>query len=229
MTGGTGQLPLDLAHRPALGREDFLVAPANASAVDWIDRWPNWPAPALSVFGPAGCGKTHLGEVWRARSGATTIAARDLPHLDPSTAIGPGGLVVEAATDAAGEVAAERALFHLYNIARDGGRFLLLLSRDAPSRAAFRLPDLASRLRGAPSVGIAAPDDALLEAMLVKLFADRQLRPGREVVAYLLIHMERSAEAARSLVAAIDRASLAARRPVTVPLAREVLAQAAET
>jgi len=222
---GGAQLPLDLAHRPALGRDDFLVAPANAEAAAWIDRWPNWPAPALCVFGPAGCGKTHLGEVWRARSDAPSIAARDLAGGDPSALIGRGGLVVEDATDAAGMPDAERSLFHLYNIARETNAALLLLSREPPARAAFRLPDLVSRLRAAPAVGIAPPDDELLAALLVKLFADRRLRPGHEVIAYLLGHMERSAETARSLVADLDRASLAERRPVTVPLAREVLAR----
>lgn len=221
----SAQLPLDLAHRPALGRDDFLVAAANAEAVAWIDRWPDWPSPALAVFGPAGCGKTHLGEVWRARSGAPSIAAAELAASDLPGLLAPArAVVVEDAAVVAGDAAAEEALFHLHNLARDAGGHLLLLAREAPARWPLRLPDLVSRLRAAPAVGVAAPDDGLLAAMLVKMFADRQLRPGQEVVAYLLARMERSADAARRLVAAVDRASLAARRPVTVPLVREVMA-----
>ncbi len=72
------QLPLDLGFRPALGRADFLVAPCNEEAVAWLDRWPQWPGPALALAGPARSGKSHLAEVWRVRSGAVLIAARDL-------------------------------------------------------------------------------------------------------------------------------------------------------
>jgi len=219
------QLPLDLAYRPALGRDDFLVAPANAQAVAWIDRWPDWPAPALAVFGPAGCGKSHLGEVWRARNSAVAIAARDLLETGLPALLAPSrAVVVDSAADVAGNARLEEALFHLHNLPREAGGHLLLLDRAAPARWSLALPDLMSRLRAAPAVGVDAPDDRLLAAMLVKLFADRQLRPGQEVLGYLLARMERSADAARRIVAAIDRASLAARRPVTVPLAREVIA-----
>jgi len=220
------QLPLDLGHRTAMGCEDFLVAPSNADAVAWLDRWPSWPAPALTVYGPAGCGKSHLGHVWRARSQApiangATLDGADLPEL-----LGiANAVVVEDADKVAGKPAREEALFHLYNLAREQGGHLLLLSRKAPSRWRARLADLRSRIKGAPAVEVHAPDDALLAAVLVKLFADRQLRPGLEVISYLLTRMERSLDAARSVVAALDHASLAAHRRVTVPLAREVLAE----
>ncbi|HKO06210.1 MAG TPA: DNA replication protein, partial [Alphaproteobacteria bacterium] len=68
------QLTLDLGHRAAYGREDFLVAPSNAEAVLWLDRWPAWPAPALTLYGPAGCGKSHLAQVWRKHSDALELA-----------------------------------------------------------------------------------------------------------------------------------------------------------
>ena len=199
---GSGQLALDLGHRPALGREDFLVSPCNEDAVAWVDRWPDWPGPALVIHGPAGCGKTHLARVWRQRSGATEAA------------------VVEDADRPVDDV----ALFHLYNRhAEEGGHFLLT-ARTPPARWPGRLPDLVSRLTAAPTVAIGPPDDTLIAQVVVKLFADRQLAVGAEVVPYLVTHMERSFAAARRLVAAADDAALAAKRPVTVPLVRDVLA-----
>ncbi|AWK86912.1 HdaA/DnaA family protein [Azospirillum thermophilum] len=219
------QLPLDLGHRAAMGCEDFLVAPSNADAVAWLDRWPSWPAPALTVYGPAGGGKTHLGHVWRARSRAVIVDGAALDRADlPALLARANAVIVESADAVAGKPAREEALFHLYNLARESGGHLLLLSRKPPSRWRVRLADLRSRLKGAPAVAVEAPDDALLAAVLVKLFADRQLRPGLELVTYLLTRMERSLDAARVVVAALDRASLAAHRRVTVPLAREVLA-----
>ncbi len=213
-----------------MGCEDFLVAPSNADAVAWLDRWPSWPAPALTVFGPAGCGKTHLAQVWRARSHAVVTAGDALDRVDlPGLLAAANAVVVEDADAVAGKPAREEALFHLYNLAREQQGHLLLLSRKAPSRWRARLADLRSRIKGAPAVEVRPPDDALLAAVLVKLFADRQLRPGMEVVTYLLARMERSLDFARRLVAALDHASLAAHRGVTVPLAREVLSELQQT
>ncbi|MEE8272861.1 MAG: DNA replication protein, partial [Alphaproteobacteria bacterium] len=208
------QLPLDLGFRPAMGAADFMVADSNGAAVGWLDRWPDWPAPALVVHGPAGCGKSHLTQVWRARTGARALAMADLSAADLPAVLGAAG---EVAVDDAERVAGagqERALLHLYNLVNEAGGHLLLTGRAPPARWRLGLADLASRLRAAPAVAVGEPDDALLAAVLVKLFADRQLRVGDEVLRFLLLRMERSFAAARRLVAALDDHSLAASRPV---------------
>lgn len=214
------QLALDLAHRPALGREDFLVAPCNAEAVAWLDRWPDWPAPALALYGPAGCGKSHLVQVWRARSHGGELAGAALRVAGLAERIGASRAVVVEDADRGPD---ERALLHLYNMLAERRGHLLVTGRTPPARWNLGLADLRSRLMAAPAVAVAAPDEALIGALLIKLFADRQLRVGADLVSYLVMRMERSFEAARHLVAAIDRAALAAHRPVTVPLARAVL------
>ncbi len=214
------QLPLDLAHRPALGRDDFLVAPANAEAVAWLDRWPDWPAPALVLTGPAGSGKTHLAQVFAARSGAVVLLPENLAAARLPELVGRArAAIVEEAAHAP-----EAALFHLYNLLAERGGHLLLPAREPPARWGIALADLRSRLLAAPVAELQPPDDILLAAILVKLFADRQLAVGAEVLAYLVPRLERSFDAAARIVAALDRAALAAHRPVTVPLAREVLA-----
>ncbi len=222
---GTAQLPLALEPRPALAREDFLVAPSNEVAVAWIDRWPDWPGPVLALYGPPGCGKTHLCQVWRALSGAVALNAAGLVRAEPPELLGAARACVLDGAEAAlgGEAERERRLLHLYNLLRERGGHFLLTGREAPARWPCALPDLRSRLVAAQAVRLAAPDDALMEALLVKLFADRQLRVSTEVVRFVMARMERSFEAARALVAALDRASLADRRALTVPLARRVL------
>jgi len=223
--GASMQLTLDLGHRPALGREDFLVAPSNELAVAWIDRWPDWPGPALALYGPPGCGKSHLAQVWRAASDAAGIEAAALTTGELPDLLGPSvNCAVEGAEAIAGLAEAERALFHLYNLVKERGGSLLLTGRSAPARWPVELKDLRSRLAAASAVELNAPDDALIEAVLVKLFADRQVRVGGDVVRYLLPRMERSFEAARELVAAIDLAAMAQHRQVSVVLARAVLA-----
>jgi DnaA regulatory inactivator Hda len=213
------QLPLDLGFRPALGRADFLIAPCNATAVAWIDRWPLWPGPALTLWGPAGSGKTHLLEVWRARSQAARIAAEVLSSAALPQLL---GTAVDVAVDDA-ERADEEALLHLYNVIAERQGHLLLASREPPARWAIDLADLRSRLLAAPAVAIEAPDDALLAAVLVKQFGDRQLRIGEDVIAYLVPRIERSFAAVQAIVAALDEAGLAGQRAVTVKLARDVL------
>ena len=219
------QLPLALGHRPALSAEDFLVAAPNREAVAWIDRWPDWPTPALVIHGPPGCGKTHLARVFMALSGAAAVSAETLGSCEPPTLPeGQPAAVVEDIEDLIG-AGLEEPLLHLYNGLQASRRHLLVTAGRAPAHMAVALADLGSRLRAALAVGIGAPDDAVIAAVMVKLFADRQLRIGDEVIAYLLARMERSFDAARRLVAALDEASLAEHRRITVPLVRQVLAR----
>ena len=216
------QLTLDLGHRPAFGREDFLVSPCNAEAVAWLDRWPDWPAPALTVYGAPGCGKSHLAQVWRARSGASVMAREALVTASLDERVGAGMAFIVEDADCGLD---ERALLHLYNMLAERGGHLLVTSAIAPARLAIKLADLRSRLVAAPAVAVAPPDEALIGALLVKLFADRQLRVEAELIGFLLARMERSYEAACALVDRLDAAALAARRRITVPLAREVLSR----
>ncbi|MBV9523958.1 MAG: DNA replication protein [Alphaproteobacteria bacterium] len=215
----TSQFVFEFPHRPAFGEVDFLVAPSNAEAVAWIDRWPRWPAPILILWGPAGCGKTHLAHVWRARSGAPAVPAAALTRAAVPSLLGAPALAVVDDADGA----AEQPLLHLVNLIAEGRGQLLLTAAQPPARWTTRLADLRSRLVAAPLVAVQPPDDALIGAVLLKLFADRQLVVGEEVILFLLRHMERSFAAARRLVTALDQAALAAQRRITVPLARAVL------
>jgi chromosomal replication initiation ATPase DnaA len=216
----TAQLPFAFEHRAAMGNEDFLVTGCNAEAVAWLDRWPEWPAPGLVIHGPPGCGKTHLAHVWRARTGAALVAAEALATTDPVALMaGSRCCVVEDADRGVDE----RALLHLYNLAAELSGYLLITAGRPPSRWDLSLADLRSRLTAAPAVVVKAPDDALMSAVLAKLFADRQIQVGQDVIDFLLVRLERSFDAARRAVAVIDAAALAAHRRITVPLVRDQL------
>jgi chromosomal replication initiation ATPase DnaA len=213
-------MPLDLGHRAALGREDFLVAPSNQDAVAWIDLWPDWPAPGLVIFGPEACGKTHLAEVWRARSGAERRNIADIGGRDaPAILADAPALVIENADRGADE----RAFLHLFNYLTAEGGSLLLTALAPVSQWRVQLPDLRSRLAALPAVAVRPPDDALIEAVIVKQFADRQVRVAPDVIAYLVPRLERSLAAVRVVISGLDEAALAAQRPITIPLARDVL------
>jgi chromosomal replication initiation ATPase DnaA len=218
-------MPLAFDHRPALSGEDFLVAPGNAEAVAWIDRWPDWPMPALILFGAAGCGKTHLGQVFLGLSEGRTITPEQLARTEPPRLL--KGTSTCLLDDAAAflDSGLEEPLLHLYNIAEETGSRMMLTARRSPACWRVALADLRSRLNAAPAIGIEPPDDTLIAAVIVKLFSDRQLRIDGEIIDYMLVRMERSFEAARRLVAAIDARSLASHRNITVPLVRQVLSE----
>ena len=220
MTATPDQLILDLAHRPALEAEDFLISGSNRAAADIVDLWPHWPHSSVVVVAPPGAGKTHLANVWRLRSGAARLQAGTL--TESAIAGGGGALLIE---DLHAGIGDERVLFHLLNLVREHKTSMLLTSRVAPGELDVRLPDLRSRLRALPLVAISPPDEALLKAVLVKHFADRQLAVEPHVVSHIALHMERSMEAAAGIVAAIDQAAMASHRKVTRSMVTEVMAR----
>jgi chromosomal replication initiation ATPase DnaA len=217
-----GQLPLTFAHHAAFGAEDFMPAASNQAARAWLERWPEWPGPALVLHGPAGAGKSHLAAIWQKRARASAL---DRTALGATLELDPAGCYL---IDPAEPVQDELALLQLYNRLREDGGHLLLTARRPVPQWGLRLPDLASRLTAAQAVAIGAPDDGLLAALFLKLFDDRQLQVPEPVIRYLLTHMERSFAAARHLVDELDRLSLARQRPITIPLARLAAGQMAE-
>ncbi len=214
------QLPLALGFSERFGREDFLSGPSNAAALALIERWPDWPARTVALVGPEGSGKSHLAAIWAKTAGARSIASHAIAAATVPTALATGALVVEDLREGACE---EAALFHLLNLAREQGDFLLITARAPPSSWTIRLRDLASRLRALPAVTLAPPDDALLRAVMVKLFADRQLAVDEGLIGYLTTRIERSFAAARRIVAELDREALRQKRDVNRALAAELL------
>ncbi|WP_160122762.1 P-loop NTPase family protein [Rhodovarius lipocyclicus] len=196
-------LPLDLS--PSFAEADFIPDAANVAAREFLAAPESWPDHRLVLFGPAGSGKTHLAHVtaarhgWRLDQGA---ALRGLPHLPAR------GWVLEDA-DLCPEPA---ALFHALNAAREARLPLLLTGQAPPSRWPFTLPDLMSRLRATTAVGLEAPSDTLLAAMLAKHLADRQLNLAPALQQLLLLHLPRDTASLRSAVARLDEAALASGR-----------------
>lgn len=212
------QLTFDLPARPALGRENFFVAPSNALALAMIEAPDRWPQGKLLLIGPEGAGKSHLAAVWAASAGAVTLAAGSIGDPGPAAAV-----LVEDAHLLAGDPVEETRLFLLHNhlLAR-GGRLLITARRD-PRDWGLGLPDLLSRMQAAAIARLEAPDDSLLAAVMVKQFADRQVQVPPALISYLVSRIERSFSAARSIVAALDARALALGRPISRSLAVELL------
>lgn len=213
------QYVFDYPYNAALARADFVAAPANLSALAWIESWPNWPAAALALCGPEGAGKTHLAQIWRTRAEAREFPADALGNASLPGLLGESRAVLIDGADRA----AEEPLLHLYNMLTERGGHLLIVAREPPGRWNIALADLRSRLRAVPAIGVASPDGELIATLLVKLFADRRLPVSSDVVDFLSLRLERSFAAAQDAVVVLDRASMAEHRPITIPLARRVL------
>jgi len=216
------QLGFDMPSDPALSRADFLVTPANAMALDTIEDTANWPGKKLVLTGPEGAGKTHLVHIWASLTQARVVAARDLTEATvPDLSTAP--VAVEDVPDIAKDANAQTALFHLHNLVLAEGQALLMTGRGTPAHWGLELPDLISRIAGAQMVELKPPDDALLAAVLAKLFADRQLTPKADLIPFLLARMDRSFAAARAVVDHLDAASLAQQKPLTRSFAAGLL------
>lgn len=217
------QLAFDLPARPALGRADLFVSPANALALASLDAWRDWPGGKTILVGPHGAGKTHLAHVWAAEAGAVLVDSGALPGADLDALAREEAVALEDADRLAGDPEAEAALFHLHNLLAERRRPFLLTASAPPRDWGLQLADVTSRMLATPLTRLERPDDTLLSAVLVKLFADRQITVQPAVVAYLLSRMDRDLGTARHVVEALDAQSLAEQRPVTRQLAAEVL------
>jgi chromosomal replication initiation ATPase DnaA len=218
------QLVLAFDHRQNFDRAEFLPGPGNAAALALIDRWPDWPSHAVALSGPRGAGKSHLAAIWAQAAGAITISAGAIEATAVPQALSAGALVIEDAGDGGLD---EAAWFHLLNLAKEQRAWVLMTARSPPASWLITLADLASRLRALPLATLAPPDDAMLRAVLVKQFADRQLAVDEALIRYLIERIERSYAAARQVVTELDRAALALKRPVNRALAGEILGRRA--
>lgn len=204
------QLPLMLSYRKAFGRSDFMVAPCNKEAISWIDKWPNWPVPAVLIYGESGSGKTHLASIFS----EYRLEARDLtndfmPYFQKK-------IVVENLE----ELKSEEALFHLFNFVRDLGGYLLLTAREVPE---FHLVDLQTRIQSIPKAAIFMPDEVFVKDVLKHAFLERHILVEDSVLCYAVTHMERSFKAIQNLIQTADELSLAEGRKITVPVIKETL------
>lgn len=212
------QIPLDLPVHSAATRDDLVESGSNRLAIDLVDHWPDWPSNIVILAGPVGSGKSHIAGAW-----AQICQARIISLCDLNEEIGKdleGNLVLENAMAGAID---ETALFHVLNRAKSSGAFVMITSREFPASWQMELPDLASRLKLAHLVELHEPDDQLLGAIIVKLFADRQIEVSPSLVDHLVNRMERSLGAAGDLVAWLDREALARHRKINRQLASEAL------
>ena len=212
------QMSFDWPTGVALGPDDFFVSEANAKAFAMLQDPQHWPEGKLVIAGPLGCGKSHLARIFQAENGAEMLSAE---QITPETRSDASTVIIEDMDTL--PKAGEEAVFHIHNNLRSSGGTLLLTATSAPSRWPITLPDLASRMQATTVMPITSPDDALLQALLMKLFSDRGITPKPDLVAYLGKRIERSYAAAAAIVAQLDETALATGDKINRQLAKRLL------
>jgi chromosomal replication initiation ATPase DnaA len=213
------QLLLALDHSVSFSREDFLRGPPNLAAFNLIERWPDWPDRIVALVGPQGAGKSHLAAIWAEATGARVLSGKFLTHTDLPAAFATGAVVLE---DLEFQGLDEQALFHFLNLAREQTAYVLVTSRSPLTTFPVAIRDLGSRMRAVPTVALAAPDDALLRALIIKLALDRQIAVDESLVSYVAHRIERSFVAAHHAIQRLDEEAMRQHRPVTRALAVEL-------
>ena len=227
------QLPLALRFPRQQRFEHFHVGSTNAATLELLRTTASVTAtPWVFLHGPPGSGKTHLllaacqsaAEAGR-RVRYAALGALPAPRAEAIAALAGDELIALDELDvAAGTRADEQALFDLYNRSRAEGATLLIASRLAPAELALSLPDLRSRLGACTRAALRPLDDDERRAVLRERAAARGIELDDSVLDWLFARHARDLGTLTALLDRIDRAALAARRRVTVPFLRELLA-----
>jgi DnaA regulatory inactivator Hda len=214
------QLALHLPLKPSYAEGDFIESACNEAALQWIRRWPDWPVKMIAIYGMPGCGKTHLAHIWQEKTTACFLTPQDIARISPPEAV---QVATRFVLDDVESLEDESWLFHFYNLMKEKDAYCLLCCRQAPTQWKVALPDLQSRLATILSIPVTLPDEDTLRAVLFKLFTEKGMALSQEIADYILRRIERSFDAVRSLVDAIDYYTLSTRRPLTLAVIREVL------
>jgi len=206
-----GQLPLSLTYPSQYQQSDFINAPCYQEVVQWLNLYPNWYHHALLILGPASCGKTHLTRIFTKHIyRAKDLTFEDIMYMPELSAVED---IDEVGVD-------ETTLFHLYNFTAEKNKKVLLTARAMPF---WKLPDLKSRMAIVPVAKVGLPDDKTIMLLILKEITERQLDIESDVIDYVLKHIERSFEYVLSFVRTVQMLSLAQKRKITIPLAKEAL------
>ena len=218
----SNQLSFSLPKKETLDRDNYFVSQANQGAVSLIEDWINWPSQKLILVGSEGSGKTHLGHLWAGEVGATIINATTLMEQQISE-LSKAPVLVEDINEIQRNQPVEIILFHLHNLLHSEGHSLLMTSQILPGRLSFSLKDLQSRIEASIIAKLHPVDDDLLGAILIKMFADRQIHFSDKLLTYVLSRVERSYTAAKLFVEEVDSKAMTESRVIGKRLVRDIL------
>ncbi|MCP5328393.1 MAG: DnaA regulatory inactivator Hda [Steroidobacteraceae bacterium] len=225
------QLPLGVRLRDRASFETFQPG-ANLEALRHLEELADGRPGIVWLWGPCGSGRTHLLQAASARAAARTRSAcLSCPELHGGGAAallgwqGFGLLALDDIDALIGDAAFERALFSMFQDTQERGAVLVTAAVSAPAALRWSLADLGSRFGGSAVFQLRPLDDEDQVAALRRRASARGLELPEETARYLQRRMPRDMTSLCGVLDALDSASLAAQRRITVPFIRAVLGE----
>ena len=200
-------------------KQDFYVSENNFSAFKLIESWPNWPSRLVNIFGPTGCGKTHLINILKSKIQSMLILAKDVNAETLTQYKIKECLIID---DFDNDIK-ENILYSIINLAFQDNKYLIISSKVSLKKFEITLDDLKSRFTSFVEIGINLPTDDMVRVILTKNFSDKQIEISEKNIEYILKNIERSYEKINSFSNSIDGLSLAKARPINLQLIKKVL------
>jgi len=200
-------------------KQDFYVSENNFSAFKLIESWPNWPSRLVNIFGPTGCGKTHLINILKSKIQSMLILAKNVNTTTLTQYKIKECLIID---DFDNNIK-ENILYSIINLAFQDNKYLIISSKVSLKKFEIKLGDLKSRFTSFVEIGINLPTDDMIRVILTKNFSDKQIQISEKNIEYILKNIERSYEKINSFSSSIDGLSLAKARPINLQLIKKVL------
>ena len=215
------QLTFKFPFKTTYYENDFYVSSNNFEAYKLIENWPKWPGKHVNIFGPKGCGKTHLSNILKKKMNASLIEAADFNNDSLKNFKSKDCLIIDNYNNNIDE----KLLYSSLNAAYQTEKFVVINSLISIKRIVVDLKDLRSRFDSFIHLGIKLPTDDLLRVILTKSFSDKQIKVNVKLLEYILKNIDRSYEKVFEFIKEVDLESLSAGKSININLIKKVLSK----
>ncbi len=213
------QLIFDFPFKRSYLSQDFYVSENNVNAYKLIESWPNWSSKFINIFGPKGCGKTHLINILKNKIHCALVQASKADSKVLLKYKIKECLIID---DFQNQVD-EKLLYSITNMGFQDNKYLIISSSVPLKNFNVKLKDLRSRFTSFVEVGIDLPTDDLLRVILTKNFSDKQIEITKKNIEYILKNIDRSYEKVNLFTNSVDNLSLTKAKPINLSLIKKVL------
>ena len=214
------QLVFKFPFRAKYYEQDYYVSTNNFLTYQLIENWPNWPDKWVNIFGPKGCGKTHLSNILKKKlSDVLILEAKNFDNEQLSKLDKFKCLII----DNYSENVDEHLFYSLLNQSKQLNNYLVINSIIPIKDMKFKLQDLKSRAMSFVNLGIELPTDDLLRVIISKYFSDKQIDLNPKISEYIIKNIDRSYEKVFKFIKEIDDLSLSSGKSININLIKKVL------
>ena len=199
--------------------DDFFVSKCNYFAFSLIESWPKWEKNILNIYGEKFCGKSHLSEIFKRKNKAIIIKNEEINNNFFNKIRYYENIIL----DNLEFLSDEKTLYSIFNFVEQYNKYLIINSIDSINSIEFTLPDLKSRLKNCIFAKIDKPDDDMIFALVLKHFADRQIKIEKKIIEYITKRIERSYGKILDFIYKVDQFSLINKKSIDYKSIKKIL------